>query len=185
MRAHSIPLIFKIAYPYHSLRDNCFLYFIFQKEVTLSGVYFYEWRVWGKAVIHNLLIQAGVPKNVPPYLGTRSPHTLLGLVCNSLFCFKHVHMTPWQPHCYVCSWQEGKGILCITGGVPADLCLLWDKMHWPWETSTHCWGWSCSVSSLCEWSVVLSRAHEGLLFLSNPNTCRPCSGLTSWDHCFW
>ena len=117
MRAHSIPLIFKIAYPYHSLRDNCFLYFIFQKEVTLSGVYFYEWRVWGKAVIHNLLIQAGVPKSVPPYLGTRSPHTLLGLVCNSLFCFKHVHMTPWQPHCYVCSWQEGKGILCITGGV--------------------------------------------------------------------
>lgn len=38
MRAHSIPLIFKIAYPYHSLWDNCFLYFIFQKEVTLSGV---------------------------------------------------------------------------------------------------------------------------------------------------
>lgn len=126
MRAHNIPLIFKIAYPYHSLRDNCFLYFIFQKEVTLSGVSFSEWGVWGKAVIHNLLTQAGVRKSVPltwrqgaltaraePSCLVCEAFPILGLVCNSLFCFKQVHMTPWQPHCYVCSWQEGKGILCL------------------------------------------------------------------------
>lgn len=111
------------------MRSLYFIYFIFLKEVTLSGVYCYEWGVWGRAVTHSLLTSQGCiraclgPGTFPylepsppvlsilPYLWISFP--VLGLMCISLFCFKCVHMAPGQPHCCVCSWWGEKGVLCL------------------------------------------------------------------------
>lgn len=55
-------------------------------------MYFYK---WGKAVIHNLLTQAGVHKSVPPYLEIRSPHSLCSAVLPHLWSFSRSGFDVW------------------------------------------------------------------------------------------
>lgn len=124
MRAHSIPLVFKIAYPYHSLWDNYVSFISFFKRklhslgcISINGErqsYTTCWPRQGCIRVCLLTWRYGaLIACAQPSCLVCEAFPVLGLMCDSSFCFKHVQMTPWQPHCYVSSWQEGKRILCL------------------------------------------------------------------------
>lgn len=97
---------------------------------------------------------------------------VLGMTCTCFVVLKSVHpMTPGQPHCYVYSWWEEKGLLHQPR---KDTCRpsftsTFGQECWPWGTHTHYWGCSCSGSSL--WVKCFSiQCLVSSVFLSNSDS---------------
>ena len=87
-------------------------------------------------------------------------------------CLKYVQNTaPVQPHCYSCPPREWDRVPstavwegCAVANFPAS--PTGRETSWWWGTDTHSWSWSCSLSSLCEFSTVASSAWQHCVFLA-------------------
>lgn len=104
-------------------------------------------------------------------------------MCTSFFCLSVcIIWQPANPTAILILGAEECFTFSVRGVCVQTLSLnrLWGETCWPWGTSTLCWSWSCSVRYV---SKMLFHPVPVLnhVFVGDPNTCKLCSGLTSWD----